>query len=179
MVKQLFFEAKNTTFAGQYEKPGKLSIAATKGLNAARTATAYLMLGYNIPSMATGLWDAATQLPSHAARGERFGFKDLVKAFACNPAAIIRAIMNIGNPIPNCKQIAMMQKDGLVRSTRESYNKQYRNRLVKALNESATGGYTMGDYIMNLLVQRAAYNAKKYYPGEPAYGIPEGFYTKE
>lgn len=73
----------------------------------------------------------------------------------------------------------MMQKDGLVKVTKESYNKQYRNRLVKALTESATGGYTCGDYLVNLLVQRAAYNARKYYPGSDMYGIPEGFYTKE
>ena len=34
----------------------------------------------------------------------------------------------------------------------------------------------MGDYMMNMLVQRAIYNAKKYYPGN--YIVKEGFYTK-
>lgn len=34
----------------------------------------------------------------------------------------------------------------------------------------------MGDYMMNMLAQRAAYNAKKYYPGNAI--VKEGFYTK-
>lgn len=102
MMKQLFYESKSTDESA-YHRPTKKGIIASKSLNNARTATAYLMLGYNLPSMAVGAWDALIQLPQHAARGDRFGFKDLAKAFACNPAAIIRAVMNIGNPIPNCK----------------------------------------------------------------------------
>jgi hypothetical protein len=34
----------------------------------------------------------------------------------------------------------------------------------------------MGDYMMNMLAQRATYNAKKYYPGNSI--VKEGFYTK-
>jgi hypothetical protein len=49
--------------------------------------------------------------------------------------------------------------------------------LRKALAESATGGYTMGDYMVNMLAQRAAYSAKKYYPGNAI--VEEGFYTKD
>ena len=34
----------------------------------------------------------------------------------------------------------------------------------------------MGDYMMNMLAQRATYNAKKYFPGNK--WVKEGFYTK-
>lgn len=178
MAKQLFYEQKNTN-EGTYEKPSKKNIAATKALDMTRGAAAWLMLAYNLPSMFTGFGDALVQMPSQAARGERFGFKDLFHAFLCNPAAIFRAIQNMGNPIANCKQIAMMQKDGLVKTNKESYTSVYKNRLTKALSQSATGGYTVGDYLMNMLAQRAMYNAKKYYPGDSQLGIPEGFYLKE
>ena len=40
----------------------------------------------------------------------------------------------------------------------------------------ATGGFTMGDYMMNMLAPRAAYNAKKYYSGDAI--VKEGFFTK-
>lgn len=100
--------------------------------------------------------------------------------------ALFKALLNIGNPIANCKEVAMMQKDGLVRTGNETFKNQYQNRIRKALNESATGGYTMGDYMVNMLAQRAMYSAKKYYPGiiiNDADGnvvadIEAGFYTK-
>jgi hypothetical protein len=88
----------------------------------------------------------------------------------------MKALANIGNPIANCKAVAMMQKDGLVRTNDETFKDTYRNRITKALKQSATGGYTMGDYMMNMLAQRATYNAKKYYPGNTI--VKEGFYTK-
>ncbi|MDY5714303.1 MAG: hypothetical protein SPK95_00005 [Veillonella caviae] len=34
----------------------------------------------------------------------------------------------------------------------------------------------MGDYMMNMLAQRATYNAKKYFPGNQ--WVKKGFYTK-
>jgi hypothetical protein len=34
----------------------------------------------------------------------------------------------------------------------------------------------MSDYMMDMLAQRATYNAKKYYPGNSI--VKEGFYTK-
>ena len=45
----------------------------------------------------------------------------------------MKALANIGNPIANCKAVAMMQKDGLVRTTDETFKDVYRNRITKAL----------------------------------------------
>ncbi len=175
MLKQLFYESRETN-DNPGEKPSKKAIAAAKAVNKTRGISAYLMLAANIPSMFVGVWDSFTQMPAQAARNDQFGFKDLMKAYLYTGFDLMKALANIGNPIANCKAVAMMQKDGLVRTNDETFKDIYRNRITKALKQSATGGYTMGDYMMNMLAQRATYNAKKYYPGNPI--VKEGFYTK-
>ena len=175
MLKQLFYESRETN-DNPGEKPSKKAIAAAKLVNKTRGVSAYLMLAANVPSMFVGVWDSFTQMPAQAARNDQFGFKDLMKAYLYTGFDLMKALANIGNPIANCKAVAMMQKDGLVRTNDETFKDIYRNRITKALKQSATGGYTMGDYMMNMLAQRATYNAKKYYPGNPI--VKEGFYTK-
>lgn len=175
MLKQLFYESRETNDSPG-EKPSKKAIAATKLINKTRGVSAYLMLAANVPSMFVGVWDSFTQMPAQAARNDQFGFRDLMKAYLYTGFNLMKALANIGNPIANCKAVAMMQKDGLVRTNDETFKDTYRNRITKALKQSATGGYTMGDYTMNMLAQRATYNAKKYYPGNSV--VKEGFYTK-
>ena len=175
MLKQLFYESRETN-DNPGEKPSKKAIAAAKAVNKTRGVSAYLMLAANIPSMFVGVWDSFTQMPAQAARNDQFGFKDLMKAYLHTGFNLMKALANIGNPIANCKAVAMMQKDGLVRTNDETFKDVYRNRITKALKQAATGGYTMGDYMMNMLAQRATYNAKKYFPGNQ--WVKEGFYTK-
>lgn len=175
MLKQLFYESRETN-DNPGEKPSKKAIAAAKLVNKTRGVSAYLMLAANIPSMFVGVWDSFTQMPAQAARNDQFGFRDLMKAYLYTGFDLMKALANIGNPIANCKAVAMMQKDGLVRTNDETFKDTYRNRITKALKQSAIGGYTMGDYMMNMLAQRATYNAKKYYPGNSI--VKEGFYTK-
>lgn len=175
MLKQLFYESRETN-DNPGEKPSKKAIAVAKLVNKTRGISAYLMLAANVPSMFVGVWDSFTQMPAQAARNDQFGFRDLMKAYLYTGFNLMKALANIGNPIANCKAVAMMQKDGLVRTNDETFKDTYRNRITKALKQSATGGYTMGDYMMNMLAQRATYNAKKYYPGNSV--VKEGFYTK-
>ena len=175
MLKQLFYESRETN-DNPGEKPSKKAIAAAKLVNKTRGVSAYLMLAANVPSMFVGVWDSFTQMPAQAARNDQFGFRDLMKAYLYTGFNLMKALTNIGNPIANCKAVAMMQKDGLVRTNDETFKDTYRNRITKALKQSATGGYTMGDYMMNMLAQRATYNAKKHYPGNSI--VKEGFYTK-
>lgn len=175
MLKQLFYE-QSETGEDLGEKPGKAEIAAAKAARVARSGTAYLMLAYNIPSMFTGVFDSFTQMPAAAARNDQFGFKQLFYSYLVTFPKLFQAIANIGNPIANCKAVAMMQKDGLVKTSDETFKNAYHSRLRRALAQSATGGYTMGDYMMNMLSQRCTYEAKKYYPGNNLF--KEGFYTK-
>ena len=176
MLKQLFYE-QSETGEDLGEKPGKAEIAAAKAARVARSGTAYLMLAYNLPSMFTGVFDSFTQMPASAARNDQFGFKQLlIDGYILTFPNLFRAIINIGNPIANCKAVAMMQKDGLVKTSNETFKNAYHSRLRRALAQSATGGYTMGDYMMNMLSQRCTYEAKKYYPGNNL--VKEGFYTK-
>ena len=176
MLKQLFYE-QSETGEDLGEKPGKAEIAAAKAARVARSGTAYLMLAYNMPSMFTGVFDSFTQMPAAAARNDQFGFKQLlIDGYILTFPNLFRAIINIGNPIANCKAVAMMQKDGLVKTSDETFKNAYHSRLRRALAQSATGGYTMGDYMMNMLSQRCTYEAKKYYPGNNL--VKEGFYTK-
>lgn len=175
MLKQLFYE-QSETGEDLGEKPGKAEIAAAKAARVARSGTAYLMLAYNLPSMFTGVFDSFTQMPAAAARNDQFGFKQLFYSYLVTFPKLFQAIANIGNPIANCKAVAMMQKDGLVKTSDETFKNAYHSRLRRALAQSATGGYTMGDYMMNMLSQRCTYEAKKYYPGNNL--VKEGFYTK-
>lgn len=175
MLKQLFYESRETN-DNPGEKPSKKAIAAAKLVNKTRGVSAYLMLAANVPSMFVGVWDSFAQMPAQAVRNDQFGFRDLMKAYLYTGFDLMKALVNIGNPIANCKAVAMMQKDGLVRTNDETFKDTYRNRITKALKQSATGGYTMSDYMMNMLAQRATYNAKKYYPGNTI--VKEGFYTK-
>lgn len=175
MLKQLFYE-QSETGEDLGEKPGKAEIAAAKAARVARSGTAYLMLAYNIPSMFTGVFDSFTQMPAAAARNDQFGFKQLFYSYLVTFPKLFQAIANIGNPIANCKAVAMMQKDGLVKTSDETFKNAYHSRLRRALAQSATGGYTIGDYMMNMLSQRCTYEAKKYYPGNNL--VKEGFYTK-
>lgn len=176
MLKQLFYE-QSETGEDLGEKPGKAEIAAAKAARVARSGTAYLMLAYNLPSMFTGVFDSFTQMPASAARNDQFGFKQLlIDGYILTFPNLFRAIINIGNPIANCKAVAMMQKDGLVKTSDETFKNAYHSRLRRALAQSATGGYTIGDYMMNMLSQRCTYEAKKYYPGNNL--VKEGFYTK-
>ena len=175
MLKQLFYE-QSETGEDLGQKPGKAEIAAAKAARVAKSGTAYLMLAYNIPSMFTGVFDSFTQMPAAAARNDQFGFKQLFYSYLVTFPKLFQAIANIGNPIANCKAVAMMQKDGLVKTSDETFKNAYHSRLRRALAQSATGGYTMGDYMMNMLSQRCTYEAKKYYPGNNL--VKEGFYTK-
>lgn len=175
MLKQLFYESRETN-DNPGEKPSKKEIASAKLVNKTRGVSAYLMLAANVPSMLVGVWDSFTQMPAQAARNDQFSFNDLMKAYLHTGFNLMKALANIGNPIANCKAVAMMQKDGLVRTNDETFKDTYRNRITKALKQSATGGYTMGDYMMNMLAQRATYNAKKYFPGNK--WVQRGFYTK-
>lgn len=175
MLQALFYEQKEVS-SNPGEKPGRTQIASAKAARMARSGTAKLMLSYNLPSMFVGVWDSFIQLPALAARGDQFGFKEYFGALLHTFPNLFAALTNIGNPIANCKAVAMMQKDGLVKTPDETFKNQYQSRIRRALAQAATGGYTMGDYMMNMLGQRCTYEAKKYYPGNQF--IEEGFYTK-
>lgn len=175
IMKSLFYEQRETNEKVGM-KPNKYQIAGAKAARMARSSTAMLLLGYNLPSMLQGVWDSITQFPSQAARSDQYGFKQLGYSMLHTFPNLFYALANVGNPIPNCKAVAMMQKDGLVKTAGESFKGSYRSRIRRALMQTATGGYTMGDYMTNMLGQRCAYEAKKYYPGNPY--IEKGFYTK-
>lgn len=180
MLKQLLYES-NMTNQTQGKMPSKTLIAAQKAANSLRSLAAIQKLGLNIPSMLTGVWDSLTQIPSIAARGDQFTIKKLIKSMIMTFPNLFKAFANIGNPIANCKSVAMMQKDQLVRDNKHTYSKGYKNRLTKAISESIMGGYTLGDYMTNMLLQRSIYESKKYYPGYSVNGkyiVKPGFYIK-
>ena len=47
-------------------------------------------------------------MPAQAARNDQFSFKDLMKAYLHTGFNLMKALANIGNPIANCKAVAMM-----------------------------------------------------------------------
>lgn len=183
MLKQLLYE-DNMANQNEGQKPSKRLIAAQKAANSLRSLAALQKLGLNIPSILTGVWDSLTQIPSIAVRGDQFTTKSLMKSMIKTFPNIFKALCNIGNPIANCKAVAMMQKDQLVRDNKYTYSRSYKNRITKALSESIMGGYSMGDYMTNMLLQRSVYEAKRYYPGytkttpNGTIKVQEGFYIK-
>lgn len=175
MMRRLFYES-NINNASEGVLPSRTSIAMQKLTSKLRGYTAFQKLALNIPSMLNGFFDSLTQLPSIAARDDVFNQSTLVKAMFKTLPNLITAFFNIGNPIPNCKAVAMMQKDNLITSSRESNRDVYRNRFSKGLEKIMMGGYTLGDYMVTMLLQRCVYDAKLYYPG--SINVKEGFYTK-
>lgn len=176
MLEKLLYEMKDNSKT-PFTK-GKQSIFINKFMKKFQSAAAVQMLALNLSSIRTGFHDAMFTLPHEAARGDSYNFTSLVKAAFKGFPDLFKAVANVGNPIPNCKAVAMMRKDGLVLDLKESTQNIYKHRIRRGLQSLLMGGYTMCDYAVTMLLQRATYEHKHFYD-DSVYnlGIDSGYYT--
>ena len=133
------------------------------------------MLGANFLSMGAGFMDSARNILKDGIVGRYFTLRDLTVSLMTTLKNLPLFLINIGNPIANNKESALMQLFGISKDYAATSSDVGTNRFIKILNQSLMGGYSALDYISNATLLRAFMNNYRFYDGGV---IPTGFYTK-
>lgn len=133
------------------------------------------MLGANFLSMGAGFMDSARNILKDGIIGRYFTLRDLTASLMTTLKNLPLFLINIGNPIANNKESALMQLFGVAKDYAATSSDVGTNRFIKILNQSLMGGYSALDYISNATLLRAFMNNYRFYDGGI---IPTGFYTK-
>lgn len=133
------------------------------------------MLGANFLSMGAGFMDSTRNIIKDGIVGRYFTLRDLSTSLISTLKNLPLFLINIGNPIANNKQSALMQLFGISKDYAATSSNVGTNRFIKILNQSLMGGYSALDYISNATLLRAFMNNYRFYDGDT---IPKGFYTK-
>ena len=133
------------------------------------------MLGANFLSMGAGFMDSTRNIIKDGIVGRYFTLRDLSTSLISTLKNLPLFLINIGNPIANNKQSALMQLFGISKDYAATSSNVGTNRFIKILNQSLMGGYSALDYVSNATLLRAFMNNYRFYDGGT---IPTGFYTK-
>ena len=133
------------------------------------------MLGANFLSMGAGFMDSTRNIIKDGIVGRYFTLRDLSTSLISTLKNLPLFLINIGNPIANNKQSALMQLFGISKDYAATSSNVGTNRFIKILNQSLMGGYSALDYVSNATLLRAFMNNYRFYDGDT---IPKGFYTK-
>ena len=133
------------------------------------------MLGANFLSMGAGFMDSTRNIIKDGIVGRYFTLRDLSMSLISTLKNLPLFLINIGNPIANNKQSALMQLFGISKDYAATSSNVGTNRFIKILNQSLMGGYSALDYVSNATLLRAFMNNYRFYDGDT---IPKGFYTK-
>lgn len=133
------------------------------------------ILGLNLLSMNLGLVDAFRVLFRDALVGKYLSIRDLTIGLTNAVLTLPKLILNIGQPLANCKTIAMMQRFGIATHYRDSSMQIGESRTVKILKNLLMGGFRMFDFFINVITTRAFANHCRFYDGDV---VPKGFYTQ-
>ena len=133
------------------------------------------MLGANFLSMGAGFMDSTRNIIKDGIVGRYFTLRGLSTSLISTLKNLPLFLINIGNPIANNKQSALMQLFGISKDYAATSSNVGTNRFIKILNQSLMGGYSALDYVSNATLLRAFMNNYRFYDGGT---IPTGFYTK-
>ena len=133
------------------------------------------MLGANFLSMGAGFMDSTRNIIKDGIVGRYFTLRDLSTSLISTLKNLPLFLINIGNPIANNKQSALMQLFGISKDYAATSSNVGTNRFIKILNQSLMGGYSALDYVSNATLLRAFMNNYRFYDDGT---IPTGFYTK-
>ena len=133
------------------------------------------ILGLNLLSMNLGLVDAFRVLFRDSLVGKYLSIRDLTIGLTNAVLTLPKLILNIGQPLANCKTIAMMQRFGIATHYRDSSMQIGESRTVKILKNLLMGGFRMFDFFINVITTRAFANHCRFYDGDV---VPKGFYTQ-
>lgn len=170
------------------------NVAAQKILAHSKTLSMLSMLCGNILSAVVGFEDSVCNHIAGALSGKYYNARDWVFGLFNALGSIGHTLVNIGNPIPNCKLVALMRLNGISKSLSSSYEKLYESRAGKLvrgaikigigagighlIGNELLGGYSalmwagagMGvysafDYFTNQILLSAMYHSIRFYNG--------------
>lgn len=133
------------------------------------------ILGVNILSMNLGFVDALRALTKDAFVGKYLTPRDLISGIGTFITSLPKLLMNIGQPLANCKLIAMMQRFGLSTKYQDNSKDIGDSKTVKLLKSLLMGGFKLGDYTTSAIALKAFTNNFRFYNGGK---VPTGFYTQ-
>lgn len=136
------------------------------------------MLGFNILSMSVGFADAVIKMTRDSIAGKYMTVRDLATSVGYFVLNFPKVVSNIGNPLANCKLVAMMQMNNVSKDTRRIYNNMNYGRTRKLINNICLGGFSMLDYGANCILLKSYYNNIRFYNGNSSLGIKPGWYSK-
>ena len=136
------------------------------------------MLGFNILSMSVGFADAVIKMTRDSIAGKYMTVRDLATGVGYFVLNFPKVVSNIGNPLANCKLVAMMQMNNVSKDTRRIYNNMNYGRTRKLINNICLGGFSMLDYGANCILLKSYYNNIRFYNGNSSLGIKPGWYSK-
>ena len=154
--------------------------ASSKEILARKTGTAVVRfeavatLGLNLLSMFAGGFDSMSKMLRESIMNRYMSFVDLIKSFGYVMMQLPKVIANWGNPLANCKIVAMMQLNGVSKDYTHIFDNLNHNRFFRTANRLLMGGFSMFDYFSNMIMLRAHYRNVRFYDGDV---IPKGFYT--
>ena len=157
-----------------HKEASKAQVAGRKFGSSAIRTEAVATLGLNILSMFAGGFDSMAKQLRESIMNRYMSFTDLAKSYIYCLTNLPIVLANVGNPIPNCKIVAMMQLNSLSKNYTAIFDNMNHNRLVKLSNNLLMGGFSMFDYFANMVLLRAHYRNVRFYDGNV---IPKGFYT--
>lgn len=133
------------------------------------------ILGVNLLSMSLGFFDAGRVLTKDAFVGKYLTPRDLISGIGTFITSLPKLLMNIGQPLANCKLIAMMQRFGLSTKYQDNSKDIGDSKTVKLLKSLLMGGFKLGDYTTSAIALKAFTNNFRFYNGGK---VPTGFYTQ-
>ena len=153
-------------------------ISSNKLARAFQRTESLQMLGFNILSMVVGLGDSLVKMTRDSLCGKYMTPRDLAVGVGNLIKQLPFIIQNMGNPLANCKTVAMMQLNGVSKDTERIYSRTGKGRTRNIISNICLGGFSMLDYGANSILLRAHYNNVRYYKGNPRLGISPGWYSR-
>lgn len=135
------------------------------------------MLGFNVLSMLVGMGDAVFKMTRDAIACKYATIRDLFTGIVYFIYNMPNVISNTGNPLANCKLVAMMQMNGVSKDPYRIYKNMNYGRTRKIINNICLGGFSLLDYGSNCILLKSYYNNIRYYKGNAA-GVPAGWYSR-
>lgn len=153
----------------------RLKIFASRLVKKSMSLLALWLLAGNVLSFIGGGTSSAIAQITQAMAGKHFGIRTLLESTISTFIKIPKLLANLNNKIANCKEVAMMQLNGLSPDYENEIKNIQHNHFAKNISIFGMGGFTLVDYWNNLVLTKAMYKSVKYYDGDE---LPKGFYSE-
>lgn len=157
--------------------PTGQSAAAAKLSAQIRSMASLGVLANNYLSAFYGLKDASRVLLRDAWSGQYISMRDVMSASYHELIRLPLILKNIGNPLANNLQSALMRRLGVGTQFDNNVANIGDSRVIKIAKKLAMASFSMVDYHMNAILLDAVMSSYRFYDGDSE--IPAGFYTAD